>query len=121
MIQLEHFKNMLKKLTGNTWALCKKYSGTSSPKLFLVGFLPILATTAFFFWGSWSASRNFSRITEDLFHREMLENTLNMHYTLAYPEDFGLKDYDAVLPGYRSEAREEALEQTEEILEALQN
>lgn len=120
MIQLEHFKNMLKKLAGSTWVLCKKYSGTSSPKLFLVGFLPILATTAFFFWGSWSACRNFSRITEDLFHREMLENTLNMHYTLAYPEDFGLKDYDAVLPGYQPEAREEALEQTEEILEALQ-
>lgn len=109
------------------WKWIQKMFGTenaaenrkSYTRLCMVGLLPAALGTAFFFWGSWSAGRNFSRITEDLFRREMLENTLNMHYTVAYPEDFGLGNYEAVLPGYLPAAREEALAQTKEALESL--
>ena len=41
----------------------------------------------------------------DLFRQEMLSNTLNMHYTLAHPENYGIRSYTPVLPCYRSGAR----------------
>jgi len=45
-------------------------------------------------------SRRFRQATSRLFREEMLSNTLNMHYTIAHPEDFGITDYEAILPGY---------------------
>jgi uncharacterized protein (DUF885 family) len=45
-------------------------------------------------------SRRFEEITSDLFTNEMRANTLNMHYTIAFPEDFGIKDYTPVLSCY---------------------
>ncbi len=53
-------------------------------------------------------SRRFQQATSRLFREEMLSNTLNMHYTLAHPEDFGLEDYQVVLPAYSSTGREES-------------
>lgn len=44
--------------------------------------------------------RLYRQITSNLFREEMYSNTLNMHYTIARPEDFGLDDYEAILPGY---------------------
>lgn len=45
-------------------------------------------------------SRRFRQAASRLFREEMLANTLNMHYTIAHPEDFGITDYEAILPGY---------------------
>ncbi|MBP3351498.1 MAG: DUF885 domain-containing protein [Lachnospiraceae bacterium] len=45
-------------------------------------------------------SRRFRQATYQLFREEMLANTLNMHYTIAHPEDFNIMDYEAILPGY---------------------
>ena len=36
--------------------------------------------------------KRFSHITSQLFVDEMCASTLNMHYTIAYPEQMGLKD-----------------------------
>jgi len=116
--ELEICRKLFQKING---AGHISHSRKPSNKLFITGILPAVLGTAFFFWGSWNAGRNFSRITEDLFRSEMLENTLNMHYTVANPADFGLKNYEAVLPGYSREGREEAIVQTEEALEALNN
>lgn len=43
--------------------------------------------------------RQFHRFTEGLFLSDLSGNTLNLHYTLAYPENYGL-DGKAVLPSY---------------------
>lgn len=43
--------------------------------------------------------RQFHRFTEGLFLSDLSGNTLNLHYTLAYPENYGL-DRKAVLPSY---------------------
>ena len=114
---MDIFRKLLPKIIGN---IGTSHNKKTSSGLYIAGFLPVLAiSTAFFFWSSWSAGRNFSRVTQDLFQRKMLESTLNMHYTVAYPEDWGLKDYEALLPGYHPEARKKDLEQTTEALEML--
>lgn len=38
-------------------------------------------------------NQKFDRFTQELFSREISSNTLNMHYTLAYPEQYGIKNY----------------------------
>lgn len=44
-------------------------------------------------------SRKFHALAEELFHSELSSNTLNLHYTLACPENYGL-DGNAILPPY---------------------
>ena len=43
----------------------------------------------------------FAMLSDDLFHSELSGNTLTLHYTLAYPEDYGFRE-KAVLPCYKS-------------------
>lgn len=45
----------------------------------------------------------FKKLSEDLFHSELEGNTLNLHYTLAYPENYGLSG-KAVLPCYTGQS-----------------
>ena len=63
--------------------------------------------------------QRFQQITKDLFRSEMTANTLNMHYTLAFPEHFGIKEYQAVLPGYVSGKNLVSLSLTENLLARL--
>lgn len=44
--------------------------------------------------------KQFTALTRELFASEMTANTLNMHYALAFPELFGITDYQATLPLY---------------------
>lgn len=44
-------------------------------------------------------SCKFKTLTEELFYSELSGNTLSLHYTLAFPENYGLCE-DAVLPSY---------------------
>lgn len=62
--------------------------------------------------------RQFDRIAADLFHSEMLSNTLNMHYTIAFPSGFGIDDYQVVLPCYTGEDPDSRI-QTENLLSRL--
>lgn len=63
----------------------------------------------------------FLNVTNQLFQNEMTENTLNMHYTLAYPSNYGIKEYQAVLPCYDLERRENAQVELEKILSKISN
>lgn len=38
-------------------------------------------------------TERFEAFTEELFFNEIVLNTLNLHYTLAYPENFGITEY----------------------------
>ena len=38
--------------------------------------------------------------TEELFRNELSQNTLNLHYTLAYPKNYGIEDYDVSLGSF---------------------
>ncbi len=68
--------------------------------LFLIGILAMV----FGFYSANTPSARFHKAGEQLFLEEMLANTLNMHYTIAHPRDYGIKDYEAVLPAYHKEA-----------------
>lgn len=63
--------------------------------------------------------KRFVNITSRLFAGEMAGNTLNLHYTLAHPEDFGIYGYDPVLPGYSAEGAKQGRIATENILASL--
>lgn len=63
----------------------------------------------------------FYKLSTELFREEMTANTLNMHYTLANPEQFGIYDYDVILPCYSSEDRLLRQAKTENILAVLRN
>lgn len=58
----------------------------------------------------------FSALTNQLFYSEMTNNTLNLHYTLAYPQNFGISRYRACLPCYTSGSQLLSLTQTENLL-----
>lgn len=67
-----------------------------------------------------SASGQFQKACDRLFKEEMLANTLNMHYTITNPADYGISDYEVILPCYASDNREESSKAITEYLELFQ-
>ncbi|MCM1569657.1 MAG: DUF885 domain-containing protein [Roseburia sp.] len=63
--------------------------------------------------------KRFSHITSALFEKEMTSNTLNMHYTIAHPEAFGICQYEPKLPVYSAGNRLEGQSGTENLLSLL--
>ncbi len=60
-------------------------------------------------------------ISDQLFEQALLDNTINLHYTLAEPETYGLEDYSVSLGSYSvSEFRDQSLV-AENALHALSN
>lgn len=70
--------------------------------LLLFSLFPILLVLALFFITSGRDSRSFSSLCETIFKDELSDNTLNLHYILAQPEDYGIAHYPPMLPGYQS-------------------
>lgn len=79
--------------------------------------LSLLLTLSLFFRGR--DEKKFSRLTHELFLSEMTANTLNMHYALACPENFGIYDYDPILPACPSGNDTTARDTLQETLSAL--
>lgn len=61
----------------------------------------------------------FDKISSQLFQEEMTANTLNMHYTLANPDNFGIYDYKPILPCYSAENRLTSQAETENLISIL--
>ncbi|MDE6699473.1 MAG: hypothetical protein K2K10_00430, partial [Acetatifactor sp.] len=79
----------------------KKRPSLSPRQLLLCAAILLLFTALILFlFGHKKDEKQFTNLTHDLFVEQMTSNTLNMHYTLAFPEDFGIYDYKPVLPGY---------------------
>lgn len=57
-----------------------------------------------------SENIRFEQFTEKLFLDEIRSNTLNLHYTLAYPEKYGITDYDISLGSINPESEKENLD-----------
>jgi len=83
-------------------------------------FLAFCGLTLFLF-GYRRDEKRFTRITSSLFTADMCANTLNMHYTLANPEAFGIYDYKALLPAYNAESTLQSRAATENVLAALKS
>lgn len=88
--------------------------------LFAVMLLTFSGITLFLFTFQQDEKR-FDNITSRIFTDEMSSNTINMHYTLARPEDYGIYDYRPILPRYSSEGVLRGQAATENTLAALKS
>lgn len=81
--------------------------------------LPVAILFSLFFFSSGKDSRAFTELTTALFQDELSGNTLNLHYTLAYPENYGISHTEAVLPCYSAASYEASGEALDYYLEQL--
>ena len=63
--------------------------------------------------------RTFDALSRELFISELAANTLNMHYTIAYPENFGI-DYLPQLTAYMPDNRESREDELNDIILSLE-
>ena len=50
-----------------------------------------------------TAQERFDDYTERVFRNEIALNTINLHYTLAYPENYGITEYEPTLGSFALE------------------
>lgn len=81
--------------------------------------LPILLLLTVFLFSSGSDSRAFNKLTTAIFKEEFSGNTLNLHFTFAYPEDFGIEYYDPILPSYSAETRADSEKELDDYITSL--
>jgi len=62
--------------------------------------VPALILISLLLFSAGSDTRKFDKLTETIFRTELSGNTLNLHYTLAHPENFGIAHYEPALPCY---------------------
>jgi len=87
--------------------------------LFAIVFLLVFSGMTFFLFFYQRDEKRFANITSELFEEQMKANTLNMHYTLANPENFGIYDYTPILSCYDAEGTLRSQAHTENTLAAL--
>lgn len=88
--------------------------------LFLIALLVSFSALTIFLFTYDQDEKRFLNVTSKLFAEEMTASTLNMHYTLANPEAFGIHEYTPVLPGYDREGSLKSQASLENTLRALQ-
>lgn len=66
-----------------------------------------------------SDSEKFDAYIDQLFKEDITANTINLHYTLAYPENYGITDYEVTLGSYSTEEIGEAYQELEEMKKEL--
>ena len=64
-------------------------------------------------------SERFERYTEAMFKKEIVSETLNLHFELAHPENYGIESYEVTLGGYDTKDREEGIEDRKKLAEDL--
>ncbi|HKM33297.1 MAG TPA: DUF885 domain-containing protein [Lachnospiraceae bacterium] len=83
--------------------------------------VPVLFLLTFFLFYSGRDNRNFNKLTDTIFKRELIGNTLNLHYTLAYPDNYGINHYNPTLPCYSKEAQLQSEQEVSGYLDKLQS
>lgn len=89
--------------------------------LFACSFLLIFFGLTIFLFTYDRDEKRFDSVSAQLFREEMSGNTLTMHYTLAYPENFGIYGYEALLPCYSAADRLTGQAETENLLALLRS
>ncbi len=87
--------------------------------LFGLGFLLAFLGLTIFLFTYQRDEKRFASLATRLFTEEMTGNTLNLHYTLANPGDFGIHDYAPSLSGYDPDSAVGSRAGTENTLAAL--
>ena len=63
---------------------------------------------------------SFDAFTDEIFASDITENIINLHWTLAFPENFGIKDYKMSLGDFSEEYEEESFEELRDMLKRLE-
>lgn len=69
--------------------------------------------------GGQKDSAAFDAYMDELFKEEAALNTVNLHYTLAYPEDYGITDYEVSLGDFSIESIKNGHQELKEMKEEL--
>lgn len=64
-------------------------------------------------------SERFKEYTDAMFREDIVENTINLHYTLAYPENYGITDYEVTLGDFSLDELDDAEEELKEMEKEL--
>lgn len=64
-------------------------------------------------------ARRFGRFCDDFFISELTGNTLNMHYIVANPANYGIESYTPLLPSYSQERRNTSLQELTSAIDTL--
>lgn len=66
-----------------------------------------------------TTGEKFDAYMDELFREEIAANTINLHYTLAYPENYGITDYEVSIGNFTLEGMEQSYEELKELREDL--
>ena len=102
--------------------LLKKLLGGKLKYLIIFAVLGTAGLSIFLAKSCLSGSENtrFEKYIDKIFYQEISSNTLNLHYTLAYPEDYGIRDYQISLGTFEPKALEDDLIRTEKLNKELE-
>ena len=67
-----------------------------------------------------TSSASYDAFLEEMFCKEIAENTINLHFSLARPEDFGITEYDVSLGDLSETAHADSHARLENYLKKLQ-
>lgn len=99
----------------------KKHTSLSAKQVLLAClFLLAFSGITIFLFTYKRDEKLFTHLTADLFEDEMKASTLNMHYTIANPTDYGIYDYEAILPTYSAQGQLNSLAATENTIVSLE-
>lgn len=65
--------------------------------------------------------QRFTEFSEELFRSDLLASTINLHYTLAYPEEYGITNYEVALPTVSTDSEEESYADIRDALKELED
>ena len=86
----------------------------------LVAIFVFLNSCTFSVHGGKRSEAAFDTFLEEMFRREITENTINLHFTLAHPQNAGIHKYEVTLGDLSAEARSDSNARTENYLSVLQ-
>ena len=81
--------------------------------------LAVGGAIAFNKWNE-SASAKFDDYTQELFQEDVVQNTINLHYSLANPENYGITDYEVTLGSVSLADVEEGYAELEDMKKNLE-
>ena len=91
----------------------------SLKKIFPLLLIPALLLSVFLLFSSGKNQKRFDAFSKEMFEKEMTADTLNMHYTVAAPENYGISEYTPVLSCYSQASEEEARRDLDRYLAVL--
>lgn len=66
-----------------------------------------------------NSSVSFDNLCNEIFNNELTSNTLNLHYTVVSPQNFGIDNYSVSIGNYNNEAVNKRIEKTNDYLSKL--